>query len=162
VVPPSANTASLAAQKATAQAFIDGFHAWDIDAILSYRTPDCLQEVRPKSITKPAKNNTEYAAYFAKIKPLFQNFTVIPSLPKHTKRQLTQQQVTVFDEIHDAEAGMSVIHASSDAMTSVGPYSNEYSLFFHFTKDGKKIKKIDEFVDSKYTAEFFPKLPIPA
>jgi ketosteroid isomerase-like protein len=71
-----------------------------------------------------------------------------------------QHQVTVHQMVHDAEAGVSVIHAASSAMTSVGPYENEYSLFFYYTEDGKKIKKIDEFVDSKYTAGFFPKLNI--
>jgi ketosteroid isomerase-like protein len=112
---------------------------------MRYRAPECQQQALPSSMGKLAKNNTEYRKYLEKIVPLFLNFTV-----------------TVHREFHDAEARTSIIHASSRAITSVGAYSNEYALFLSFTEDGKKITKIDEFVDSAYSAQFFAKLKIPA
>jgi len=94
---------------------------------------------------KPAKNNLEYRKYFESIMPLFSNFTV-----------------SVHKEIHDAEARVSVMHASSMANTRIGTYTNEYALFLTFTKDGERVTKIEEFVDSAYSARFFADLAIPA
>jgi ketosteroid isomerase-like protein len=132
-------------QKATARTFIDAYNAWDIEAIMDYRTPECLQQVLPSSMGKPAKNNTEYRTYFESIMPLFSNFTV-----------------KVHKELHDIEARTSLIHASSRADTAVGRYANEYALILSFTKDRTKVTKIEEFVDSAYTTQFFAKLTIPA
>jgi ketosteroid isomerase-like protein len=136
---------TLSSQKSTAQTFINAYNAWDIEAIMGYRAPECVQQALPSSMGKPAKNNTEYRKYLEKIIPLFLNFTV-----------------TVHEEFHDAEARTSIIHASSRAITRIGSYSNEYALFLSFTGDGKKITKIDEFVDSAYSSQFFAKLKVPA
>ncbi|KAF2820783.1 hypothetical protein CC86DRAFT_386832 [Ophiobolus disseminans] len=135
---------TLSSQKITAQTFIDAYNAWDIEAIMGYRSPECQQQALPSSMGKPAKNNAEYRRYLEKIIPLFLNFTV-----------------TVHEEFHDAEVRTSIIHASSRAITKIGTYSNKYALFLSFTEDGKKITKIDEFVDSAYSAQFFGKLKIP-
>jgi ketosteroid isomerase-like protein len=136
---------SLAAQQMTAQTFVNAYNAWNIEAIMEYRTPDCQQQVLPFSMGKPAKNNTEYRSYFESIMPLFSNFTV-----------------KVHNEFHNAEARTSYMHASSRAETAIGTYANEYAVVLSFTKDGTKITKIEEFVDSAYSAQFFAKLAISA
>jgi ketosteroid isomerase-like protein len=64
----------------------------------------------------------------------------------------------VLNEIHDADAHTSIIHASSTAETKIGPYANEYTLMLTFTEDGKKVTKFDEFVDSAYSEKFFAAL----
>jgi ketosteroid isomerase-like protein len=138
-------SASLTAQKTTAQTFINAYNDWDIEAIMDYRTPDCHQQPLPHSMGKPPKNNAQYREYFEKIMPLFSNFTV-----------------TVHKEFHDPEARMSFMHASSRADTNIGPYTNEYALSLSFTEDGTKITNIEEFVDSAYSAKFFAELAIPA
>jgi ketosteroid isomerase-like protein len=51
-----------------------------------------------------------------------------------------------------------MMHASSTANTKIGRYANEYGLFLTFTDDGNKVTRIEEFVDSAYTAMFFQKL----
>ncbi|KAJ7133980.1 hypothetical protein C8R43DRAFT_1022124 [Mycena crocata] len=49
------------------------------------------------------------------------------------------------------------VHIRSDGTTKSGKqYNNEYMFTFHF--EGEKITRINEFVDSKYTAEFFTAL----
>jgi ketosteroid isomerase-like protein len=53
-----------------------------------------------------------------------------------------------------------MMHASSMAETKVGRYNNEYALFLDFTDDGRQIKRIEEFADSAYSADFFAKLGI--
>jgi hypothetical protein len=57
---------------------------------------------------------------------------------------------------------MSFIHASSAADTKVRLYTNEYALSLSFTEDRTEITKINEFIDSAYSAKFFAKLAIPA
>jgi ketosteroid isomerase-like protein len=54
-----------------------------------------------------------------------------------------------------------MLHATSTADTEIGNYTNEYALFLTFTRDGSKVVRIDEFVDSAYSAEFFAKLKAP-
>jgi ketosteroid isomerase-like protein len=138
-------SSALAAQKATARALIDAYNAWDIEAIMENRSPHCQQQALPSSMGKPAKDNVDYRRYFESIMPLFSNFTI-----------------TVHQEFHDPDARMSFMHASSAADTKIGPYTNEYALSLSFTEDGTEITKIDEFVDSAYSAKFFAKLAIPA
>jgi hypothetical protein len=72
---------SLSAQKQTAYTFIDAYNAWDAEAILSYRTPNCQHRILPLSMGRPAKSNDEYGEYLKKIMPLFSNFTV--PMPLH-------------------------------------------------------------------------------
>ena len=66
--------------------------------------------------------------------------------------------VTVKNTIVDEEARKVAMHASSAAMTDLGDYSNEYMLVLHMTEDGKKVVRFEEFVDSKYSMEFLPRL----
>ncbi|KAJ7039451.1 hypothetical protein C8F04DRAFT_1255151 [Mycena alexandri] len=72
--------------------------------------------------------------------------------------------VQVFDKVTFGEP-LDVIHGSnkvtfhvkSDGITKTGKeYHNEYMLTFHF--EGEKIIKVNEFVDSKYSAAFFAAL----
>ena len=65
----------------TAQTVIDAYNAWDVDAILAYRTPDCQHQVLPSSMARAAQNNGEYRTYLSTIMPKFKNFTVPLSLP---------------------------------------------------------------------------------
>jgi hypothetical protein len=76
----TAATLSLDAQKETAQTVIDAYNAWDIDAILAYRTPDCQHQVLPSSMACAAQTNGEYRRYLSMIMPMFLNFTVAPPL----------------------------------------------------------------------------------
>ena len=64
----------------------------------------------------------------------------------------------VHKEIHDAEAHMCVIHASSMADTKIGLYANECALSLTFTENGKKVSRFDEFVDSGYSNRFMAAL----
>ena len=66
--------------------------------------------------------------------------------------------VTVKHTIVDEEARKVAMHASSTATTDLGDYSNEYMLVLHMTVDGKKVVRFEEFVDSKYSADFMPRL----
>ncbi|KAH7087114.1 hypothetical protein FB567DRAFT_602682 [Paraphoma chrysanthemicola] len=132
---------TLAAQKATTQAVLDAYNAWDLDAILAFRAPDCQQQVLPASMGRPSMSNSEYRERLKILLPWFRKFTV-----------------TVHTTVHDAEQHTCMMHATSTAETDIGPYANEYALVLHFTEDGKKVVRFLEYVDSKYSSEFFAKL----
>lgn len=150
----TANIYSLEAQRYTAQAVIDAYNTWDIEAILAYRSPDCQHRVLPASMNRAAKSNDEYRAYLDKIMPLYSNFTVSVSIFKSNAVKITWAQVVVMEEIHDARTHTCIIHASSTAQTKIGLYANEYALILTFTEDGTKVTKFDEFVDSAYSQQF--------
>lgn len=68
---------TLSNQKATTAALIEGYNAWDIEAILAPRAPDCLHQVLPASIKREPASNEEYRRTFVGgFGPLFKNFKV--------------------------------------------------------------------------------------
>ena len=125
----------------TANAVIEGYNTWEPEALVAYRAPDCIQQVLPASLGRQPMNNEQYLAYFTPLMPAFRNF-----------------HVTVKNTIVDEEARKVAMHASSTAMTDLGDYSNEYMLVLHMTEDGKKVERFEEFVDSKNSTDFFPRL----
>lgn len=138
----------------TAQAVIDGYNAWDIDAILAYRSPNCQHQVLPSSMGRVSQNNDEYRIYLSTIMPLRYLY---PS-QWYRAKLLRLWQVVIHKAVHDAEMHTCVIRASSTADTEIGPYANEYMLSLEFTEDGKQVKAFDEFVDSDYSERFFASL----
>ncbi|ORY54811.1 uncharacterized protein BCR38DRAFT_453145 [Pseudomassariella vexata] len=125
----------------TALAVINAYNAWDVDAIMALRAPDCIHRVLPESLGQPAMNNTEYRAYFESIQPLFENWTI-----------------TITNTIEDQGAHKVGFHANSTGTMCAGPYANEYALFFHMTDDDALVLEIDEFVDSDHTKDYFVRL----
>lgn len=125
----------------TANTAIEGYNTRKPEALLAYRAPDCTHQVLPVSLGRESLNNEQYLAFFTTLMPAFRNF-----------------HVTVKNTIVDEEARKVAMHASSAAMTDLGDYSNEYMLVLHMTEDGKKVVRFEEFVDSKYSMEFLPRL----
>lgn len=70
----------------------------------------------------------------------------------------TNFHVTIKELIEDTRQNKVSIWASSTSDTALGPYANEYILVFHFNDEGTKLVGFYEFVDSKYSDEFFTKL----
>ena len=66
--------------------------------------------------------------------------------------------MTIQKIVNSPEQHMAVVHAKGDGETPVWPYANEYALFLYFTEDGKKIKKIEEFLDSAFSTGLLAKL----
>jgi ketosteroid isomerase-like protein len=60
--------------------------------------------------------------------------------------------------VYDVGARKVAFHATSEANSPIGLYTNEYAWFLHFNESGENITKIEEFVDSLYTTEFFAKI----
>ena len=125
----------------TANAAIEGFNTWTAESIMSYRAPNCIHQVLPLSLGRQPLNNEQYKAYFLPIMPAFKNF-----------------HVAVQSTVVDVEARQIAMHATSTATTELGEYNNDYVLVLRMTEDGTKVERFEEFVDSKYSVEYLPKL----
>lgn len=66
--------------------------------------------------------------------------------------------LTVHDTVIDETARKVVMHLTSTASTPIDEYHNEYMLTLHMTEDGHKVDKFEEFVDSKYSADFMARV----
>jgi hypothetical protein len=84
---------TLAAQKQTTQSVLAAYNAWDIDAILAFRAPDCRQQVLPASMGQNSLTNEEYRERMGHIMPLFRKFTVI--LPFHVSFLESQAKAAI-------------------------------------------------------------------
>lgn len=125
----------------TGCAVIDSYNAWKPKAIMAYRAPDCIHQILPASLGRQPMDNEQYLAYFTPIMPAIKNF-----------------HLTVKHTIVDEEFRNVVMHAHSTATTDLGAYNNEYMLVLYMTMDGTKVVRFEEFVDSKHSAEYLPRL----
>jgi len=69
--------------KRTAHRVIDSYNGWDIDAMNTSRTADCVNEVLPRSMSREPRINEEYRVFFASIVSLFKGFNVGVPLTAH-------------------------------------------------------------------------------
>ncbi|KAI0534836.1 hypothetical protein GGR58DRAFT_504932 [Xylaria digitata] len=125
----------------TALAVIDSYNKWSIEAIMGLRAEDCVTQILPRSLGRPAMDNATYETWFKSMMPYFKDFTV-----------------TIDDVIEDPAGNKVAIRARSTASTEIGPYNNEYVVILHMNEAGDKITKFLEFVDSSNSVTFFPKL----
>lgn len=125
----------------TANAVLNSYNIWTVEALMAVRSPDCMHYILPDSLSRPSLNNEDYRAYFTPFMPAFRDF--------HVKAKNT---------IVDEESRQVVLHASSTAMTDLGAYNNEYIIMLHMTEGGPKIDKFEEFVDSQKSTDFISRL----
>jgi len=130
------STSPLSTRRKTTLEILEAYESWSLDAIMSFRTPDCVHEVLPTSL--PQMDNEGYRTFFAAIMPRVWNF-----------------KLTIRDIIEDPEANKVVVFASStaDSKAGVGSYGQQYVLSFEFDEAETRIRKMVEFVDSKKAAE---------
>jgi hypothetical protein len=125
----------------TALAVIASYNAWNADAILAHRAPNCTQRTFPERLGVAPLNNTAYRGFISTIMPYFANFTV-----------------TVLDTYVDEANNRVAMQALGSAESVVGPYRNEYVVMMKMTKEQDKVWEVREFIDSEVRAAFFPEL----
>lgn len=136
-----ASTMTVTPQMETALAVVQAFDRLDIDAILSYRAPECTRHILPSTLGYPPVDNTRYATTLNQLKPIFRNF-----------------RLTVDDVVEDREARRICMWLMARADTAAGEYVNEYVWTLDFDASGTKITRVKEFVDTLMTRDFWPKL----
>lgn len=60
-------------------------------------------------------------------------------------------------QMHDGDAATAVLHVRTTADSAIGPYTNEHVMFFTFTDDGKKLTKLQDFMDSAFVRDYQPR-----
>ncbi|KAI4178766.1 MAG: hypothetical protein L6R41_008221 [Letrouitia leprolyta] len=125
----------------TADAVVSAYNSWDIQQIMHVRAANCMNYILPTSLGRKPMNNEEYQSFFISSMPAFEGF-----------------HLTVHDTVIDETARKVVMHITSTASTPIGDYHNEYRLTLRMTEDGQKIGRFEEFVDSKYSADFMPRV----
>ena len=125
----------------TAMSLISGNNAWDIDAIIYPRAPNCTQQVLPARLGRPLMDNDSYRQFFTAIMPMFEDWTL-----------------TAYDVAEDQKANKVVIHAGSTATTPLGEYKNEYMVLVETDDTHDQIVHIKEFVDSGFSEAYFVRL----
>lgn len=132
---------SKSQRRCTAEAVIAAFNIMDIDAIMSYRSPDCLRFFLPSTIEAAPSDNAKYRAQLEQLKPIFANF-----------------RLEAHDTFEDEGANRICMYLRARADTVAGEYVNEYVWMLDFDESGKKITRVKEFVDTVMKRDFFPKL----
>lgn len=70
------------------------YNAWDIEAILAPRAPDCVHSILPASLRQKAKNNDEYRRHFQHgFLKVFRNFQVRLCISPPNQRVVTSSYI---------------------------------------------------------------------
>ena len=109
-------------------------NAWDVDAIMAPRAPNCTQQVLPARLGRLSMDNEAYCQFFTAIMPMFKDLTL-----------------TAYDVVEDQKANKVVIHAGSTATTPLGEYKNEYMVLVETNDSHDQIVHVKEFVDSGFS-----------
>ncbi|KAK5112438.1 hypothetical protein LTR85_011547 [Meristemomyces frigidus] len=128
-------------QRKTADAVVEAFNRMDNEAIISFRSPDCIRYILPSSLGLKPTNNEQYKSQLDMLRPIFRNFSL-----------------AVNDVVEDEKARRICMWLSARADTAAGEYVNEYMWTLSFDDSGTKITKVNEFVDTVVNRDFWPKL----
>ncbi|KIJ51378.1 hypothetical protein M422DRAFT_158316 [Sphaerobolus stellatus SS14] len=120
--------------------WLDAWKTLNVDNVLPTLADDYKHQVLPKSLGRPMLNREEFTQNYRAVLPLYSYFEVCAN-------ELIEVPGKIF------------VHAMSSGKSTTGaPYNNEYCLTFYLVNqdDGlPKISYLKEFVDSKYSSEFF-------
>lgn len=128
-------------QRLTAEAVVDAFNRMDIDAIIAFRSDDCMRYILPSTLGHPPTNNKQYRASLERLIKIFSNFSL-----------------TINDVVEDKEARKICMYLKARADTLAGEYVNEYMWTLGFNASGTKIIHATEFVDTVMNRDFWPLL----
>ena len=119
---------------------MDAFNRMDIDAIIAFRSDDCMRHILPSTLGYPPTNNKQYRASLERLVKIFKNFSL-----------------TIDDVVEDKEARKISMYLRARADTLAGEYVNEYMWTLSFD-ESCKIIKATEFVDTIVNRDFWPLL----
>ncbi|OQN97941.1 hypothetical protein B0A48_16245 [Cryoendolithus antarcticus] len=134
---------SLAAQKATVSDFIDYFTKWELDAVAGLCAPGFVRVQQPSTSLGESEETAE--VMFARLQGMSALFD--SPLTYGTK-----------NFVHDGEAHKSSFEFVIKVDTKLGPLELQGVMMQTFTEDGKKVTRVDEFLDSKMLEAFMAKV----
>uniref|UniRef100_A0A915Q9E4 Dcr3 n=1 Tax=Diaporthe longicolla TaxID=54899 RepID=A0A915Q9E4_9PEZI len=128
-------------QRATIDAFLDGWDKWTPEAFLATWSEDCTQKTLPYSHNVPIRDRANTNHLFPILMSIMDNF-----------------QLKTHNIVHDAAENKAAVYCSTTADTPFGPYTNEHAIFLWFNEAGDKIVKIEEMFDQFTMKDFAPQL----
>lgn len=123
--------ATVSPQRRTAEAVVAAFNNMDVEAIVSYRSPECMRVFLPLSMGLPSQNNTTYFNSLIKLRAIFHNFSLV-----------------INDLLEDKDNRRICMSLSARADTAAGEYVNEYMWLLDFDEKGTKIRRSKEYSDT--------------
>jgi ketosteroid isomerase-like protein len=146
-------------QLATLKRFITGWSNWSAAEMVETWTDDCLQVTLPTTLHHPPRDRTQVLGVLPLVQKVVTEYEVRPGVCAMLAAALliTLPQLTIRETVHDAAKNKAAVYAVSKANTPFGPWTNEYAVFFTFDESGERIARIEEFVDSAFLNDFFPK-----
>lgn len=128
--------------KRTTEATIDAYRKWDLEAIMSTRSDDCVYQFRPLSLKQPAMDNAAYREYYGtQIIPLFTDFKVRGQTSEQAGKDqscandVVILQANIENVVIDPVERKSIAHGFSSAQSPAGPYGPiEMVLMMSFDK----------------------------
>ncbi|KZT41921.1 hypothetical protein SISSUDRAFT_1059031 [Sistotremastrum suecicum HHB10207 ss-3] len=138
---PYTPPANPSAQLAVVLKYVDAFSKLDAAGIIALLDDSYQHHYFPNSLGRPVLDKAEWGARMTSLLPAFEKF-----------------DLDVFD-VTEAENKI-ILHGAVNGRTKSGlAYTNEYIFTFFFTEDVEpKIKSVNEFMDSAYTAKFFKEM----
>jgi len=128
------------ARKSTVQALFESLQTMQGSAQASFLGEDCVWETMPSSVASasPPRGKAMHLRWMAATMDEFTDFRIEP-------RDMVCQGDILF------------CHCRSHATHKLlGPYGQDYTFTFYFEPgSGGKLRRVKEFVDSKYSVEFF-------
>jgi hypothetical protein len=119
---------------ATASKFVDTFGSFDVETILSIRSPTCLYHMCFPSFNKNTLNNDETRESFPQWISAVITFDFSILEPSHTLVDEARKRV--------------MVRTKASADTIVGGYENEYVFVLQMTEDCGLVDEIWEFYDT--------------
>ena len=123
--------ATVSPRRRTAEAVVEAFNNMDVEAIVSYRSPECMRVFLPLSMGLPSQNNTTYFNSLIKLRAIFHNFSLV-----------------INDLLEDKDNRRICMSLSARADTAAGEYVNEYMWLLDFDESGTKITRSKEYSDT--------------
>ena len=127
----------------TALALISDFETLDVATMISRRTSDCTHTFLPSSMGIPPKSNAAFAEHITRLREVMPKFPVTPK-----------------EVWEDVQKNTVIVHATSQAHfheelkddgipAEEWQYQGTYMFIITTDESGEKIKKIQEFLDSR-------------
>jgi ketosteroid isomerase-like protein len=133
------STQASSNRRATVSQFLKAFDLMTLDALMSYRAPDCVWHLRPASLNRTPLDN---AAYIKHIEPII---GILKKISLNVKEMLEDERENKI---------MIWCDGAVEFWEDVGIYEGEWMFVLSFDGTGKLVERVVEFVDTLKSAEF--------
>ncbi|BCS21606.1 uncharacterized protein APUU_22038S [Aspergillus puulaauensis] len=128
-------------QKETIDKFLTTWKNGAAQETVALWADDFEQQLLPYSLQQPPRPRAHAEFFYPKL-----------------VNNLANWKLDIKRIIHETSQGTAAVYATSSADTPIPgeSWTNEYAVFISLTKDGSKVNRLEEMVDSAFYERFFP------